>query len=346
MGTSLNGLTPSATYEGLIKFGDNSILTAGLKALSDGAGNDTLLEISTTALQIGGSTGMYWDDTNKRLGVGTSTPSEKITVQTTTAADGIVLKDATNPLAKMGKWFDSSGFIDLSQNGSTYARIQASQSFLNSPFTVGTATAITARLGIKGSGSTSATTALLVQDSAGTNWLQVKDNGDITNAANGITQLQLLYSPVTSQFFRLRNQSVNVDFYAGANGNALIEVGSNAPYSIRATNAVLTLSNSGVRIANSIGTTNSTAQLEIVSTTKGFLPPRMTTTEKNAISTPAAGLVVYDNTVNRASVYSTAWENVITEVNGSPNSVANIWSGSQAQYDALTPSSSTLYFIV
>lgn len=163
---------------------------------------------------------------------------------------------------------------------------------------------------IKGSGSTSATTALLVQNSAGTNWLQVKDDGDITNAANGITQLQLLYSPVTSQFFRLRNQSVNVDFYAGANGNALIDVGSNAPYSIRATNAVLTLSNSGVRIANSIGTTNSTAQLEIVSTTKGFLPPRMTTTQKNAISTPAAGLQVYDTTLNQMSYYNgTSWVN-------------------------------------
>jgi hypothetical protein len=57
-------------------------------------------------------------------------------------------------------------------------------------------------------------------------------------------------------------------------------------------------------------------------------------------------LVVYDSTVNRASVYSTAWENVITEVNASPNSVSNIWSGSQAQYNALTPNASTLYFIV
>jgi hypothetical protein len=36
------------------------------------------------------------------------------------------------------------------------------------------------------------------------------------------------------------------------------------------------------------------AILEIRSTTKGFLPPRMTTTERNAIASPAAGLIVYE----------------------------------------------------
>jgi hypothetical protein len=74
MGTSLIGLLPQNTYSGLIKFGDNAALSASLKALSDGAGNDTMLSLSTTALQIGGATGLNWDDTNKRLGIGTTTP--------------------------------------------------------------------------------------------------------------------------------------------------------------------------------------------------------------------------------------------------------------------------------
>jgi hypothetical protein len=33
-----------------------------------------MLELSTTALQIGGSTGAFWNDTNKRLGIGTNSP--------------------------------------------------------------------------------------------------------------------------------------------------------------------------------------------------------------------------------------------------------------------------------
>jgi hypothetical protein len=50
------------------------------------------------------------------------------------------------------------------------------------------------------------------------------------------------------------------------------------------------------------------SQLTIDSTTRGFLPPRMTTTQKNAIATPAAGLMVYDTTLNLMSVYNgTIW---------------------------------------
>jgi hypothetical protein len=62
-----------------------------------------------------------------------------------------------------------------------------------------------------------------------------------------------------------------------------------------------------------IGTTTDVASsiLTVESTTKGFLPPRMTTTEKNAIASPATGLVVYDNTLNKLSVFTgLVWETV------------------------------------
>lgn len=61
-----------------------------------------------------------------------------------------------------------------------------------------------------------------------------------------------------------------------------------------------------------IGTTaNAAALLDVSSTTKGFLPPRMTTTERNAISTPPAGLMVYNTTTNKINFYNgTAWEAV------------------------------------
>jgi hypothetical protein len=53
------------------------------------------------------------------------------------------------------------------------------------------------------------------------------------------------------------------------------------------------------------------AKLQIESTTQGFLPPRMTTTQKNAISSPATGLVVYDTTLNQISYYNgTTWTNI------------------------------------
>lgn len=53
------------------------------------------------------------------------------------------------------------------------------------------------------------------------------------------------------------------------------------------------------------------AIMTIESTTKGFLPPRMTTTQKNAISTPATGLQVFDTTLNQMSYYNgTTWINL------------------------------------
>ena len=47
-----------------------------------------------------------------------------------------------------------------------------------------------------------------------------------------------------------------------------------------------------------VGTTSidPSAKLQVDSTTKGFLPPRMTTTQQNAISTPADGLIIYNTT--------------------------------------------------
>jgi hypothetical protein len=69
---------------------------------------------------------------------------------------------------------------------------------------------------------------------------------------------------------------------------------------------VYTSGNIGVNTSSDV----TSALLHMTSTTKGFLPPRMTTTQKNAISSPAAGLVVYDTTLNKLCVYTTAWETI------------------------------------
>ena len=55
MGTSLTGLTPSTTYDALIKVGDNGALSGTLKTLSDGLGNDSALALSTGAATITGT---------------------------------------------------------------------------------------------------------------------------------------------------------------------------------------------------------------------------------------------------------------------------------------------------
>lgn len=68
---------------------------------------------------------------------------------------------------------------------------------------------------------------------------------------------------------------------------------------------------SGFGLPNGTTTVAASAQVEIVSTTKGFLPPRMTTAQRDAISTPATGLSVYNTSTNTNDYYSgSAWLNV------------------------------------
>ena len=47
------------------------------------------------------------------------------------------------------------------------------------------------------------------------------------------------------------------------------------------------------------GSVEASAALQVKSTTQGFLPPSMTTTERTSISSPAEGLIVYDNVLKK-----------------------------------------------
>lgn len=60
---------------------------------------------------------------------------------------------------------------------------------------------------------------------------------------------------------------------------------------------------------------NNSAALEIESVTKGFLPPRMTTAQRDAIVFPALGLVVYNTTSKELQV----WNGTIWSVIGNNN---------------------------
>ena len=206
MGTSLSGLTPATTFDGLLKVGDNDPLTADLKAISTGDGADTILQLSTTALQIGGATGMYWDNTNSRLGVGTDSPNTKFEVNGSirSSGDGTQIFEFSN--ATLGQFravFGSVGFR------------------LGSGMFVGGADggpAANTRLHIKGSGANADTTSLLVQNSAGTDLFEIKDNGEILAGNSQFVSLgnikQNLYKYLRSgnAFLYLSNTSGNMEF--------------------------------------------------------------------------------------------------------------------------------------
>ena len=75
--------------------------------------------------------------------------------------------------------------------------------------------------------------------------------------------------------------------------------------------------NAQVGVGVPAGDIHPSAELEVKSTTKGFLPPRMTNAERNSIATPATGLLIYQTDAvanNPAGLYfydGTAWRNGI-----------------------------------
>ena len=53
-----------------------------------------------------------------------------------------------------------------------------------------------------------------------------------------------------------------------------------------------------LHVGTTTATSDASAALDVTSTTKGFLPPRMTTTERDNINSAAKGLMVYNTTLN------------------------------------------------
>jgi hypothetical protein len=86
--------------------------------------------------------------------------------------------------------------------------------------------------------------------------------------------------------------SGNIKFATGGSSTAQMTLTTNGSLGLGSTSA------------------NASAILQLDSTTRGFLPPRMTSVERNAIGTLVAGLMVYDTTLNKLYVYTNAWEQI------------------------------------
>jgi hypothetical protein len=342
MGTSLNGLTPAGTYPGLIKTGDNAPIDGTLKTLSDGNGNNLPMAVSTTAVNFTGTltqggttlqptlvsgtniktinstsllgsgnidvvtspsgvagaiqfsngsafasdaTNLFWDDTNNQLGIGTNAPNAATTINTNGAwAQGFsnnLRLNAPSPSLQLKTTLGNDGFmigtsgpdtIFASSTASDFSTLTYNAVLNSGNWGFGGYFSPSARMHIKGSGSTSATTSLLVQNSAGTQLFKVADDGraDFGGTLFGV-------NGVFSANLNFQSILYGTNFWSQDDGGTTIGAQA-AP------------------VASAI--------LDIRSTTRGFLPPRMTTTQKNAIASPATGLVVYDSTTNKLCCYN------------------------------------------
>jgi hypothetical protein len=279
-----------------------SILGSGnISVVTSPSGVSGAIQFSNGSAFASDAANFFWDNTNKRLGVGTNAPLHTLSVQAP-SGDAVTIcsfQNNSNPTQKLSiiKQFDALNIFKFgtestglqiyeNQNvGLFVGNFSTAKAVINSSGNFGIGeTSPTARTHIKGSGSTSATTSLLVQNSAGSEAFRVRDDNVIDFNANTLLNIgSVRCNQVATGFINSALNAFTVMRTNNSNGNATFDQ------------------------FVAIGTTSSpvaSAALEVVSTTRGFLPPRMTTTQKNAIASPATGLVLYDSTTNKLQCYN------------------------------------------
>jgi hypothetical protein len=143
--------------------------------------------------------------------------------------------------------------------------------------------------------------------------------GGIGNAATSVSTTGVLSMDTVSQLENVNGLSNSpLTLYsddASSHDNGIIFNRSNR--TVAGNHAISVWQYNGSEVARvttggnvGIGTTAPavSALLDVTSTTKGMLPPRLTTAQRDAIASPAAGLTAYNTTTNALNVFNgTAW---------------------------------------
>jgi hypothetical protein len=262
-------------------------LTIGTTPIASGTTGRVLFEGTGNVLQE--SANLFWDNTNNRLGIGTSIPISPIHILSPIGQQStITLRTLDNTTS--GGYTGINCFDNLDNLAFSFAYGNSGSLLPNSAI-IGTRTATGVMSFVTGPSATVRATlfstgnfAINTTTDAG---FKLDVNGT-ARVAGVLTAQQLFITGSTGAghaFSRLNDNGALLRIFNWSYGNSSGNTWVN-----------------GSEVASSLFALNST--------TKGFLPPRMTTTERNAIASPAAGLVVFDSTLNKLCVYTTAWETV------------------------------------
>ncbi|WP_428295675.1 hypothetical protein [Hyphomicrobium sp.] len=305
--------TDAGTFANIASSGGAGALPSGVAGtvqVSDGAG----------AFTNSDGAAFFWDNTNKRLGIGTTAPGYKLDVSGDVRATGTLLwgnaasrtqtKDDAGAIASKSGFFETAAPTNYytgasswqhmiearhSNDANNYA-LQIAGSFFDQDlyFRKTNGSGITAwnklvyanSAGNVGIGNSNPQSKLHVGGG-----IQIADDTATCPGAGNIKVGTLRYN----------SNALNICLTGGWTGLA---TGSSSTFTDVGSDSYTT---DDIAIGQASAPETSAA-LEVESTTKGFLPPRMTRTQRDAIVGPASGLLIFNTSDSQLQYYTgTAW---------------------------------------
>ena len=324
--SDLQNQTPADTYKGLLQVGDyTNGVDGNSEYVQDGEGTNSALSISTTKVGVGTVSPSAELDVNGNVvadeyaldGTGTSTSAVAIHAPTTNElairtnstervridSSGNVGIGETNPQTSLHISSTSPAIrlTDTSPATNTESQIHADSDSVGALFLAADITNV----------GTNANISFRIGGVAESNEkMRIDSNGDVgINTTSPASVLEIvgkqifadsasnLLTSTTKSALRVRGSSdSSYSLWMG------VETNNADPY-IQGSNGTgsfatpLLLNPFGGNVG--INTTTAAAPLEVSSTTGGVILPRMSTTDRNAISSPTDGEMIYNTTTNK-----------------------------------------------
>jgi hypothetical protein len=316
-------LTQPARRSVLVQEGGSGLLT-GTTAFT---ANGVPYANSSSTLTTGPA--LTFNGTN--LGIGTSTPTTLLNLYSATSASVLVSGDGATSLVVSRASSDiSAPTVNFRKYRGTIAAPLATNTgdFLgNSNYTGydGTTLIVAATItgvaeSVSGTGNMAGALTFGTRPAgvgtSNTERMRIDSAGNVgigtSSISGGGGGTILNVSGATAASFRVSN-SISGDaldaFITG--GIGYLQTATAIPLVFRTNAAERMRIDSAGNVGIGTSSPNASAILDAQSTTKGVRMPNMTTTQKNAIASPAAGLMVFDTTLAKLCVYTgAAWETI------------------------------------